>query len=284
MEKRKLGRTGHHSTIAVFGAAAFWEVSPQVAEATMEKVVNAGINHIDVAPSYGVAEVRLGPILEPFRSSFFLGCKTMERQDDTAWRELNQSLTNLRTDRFDLYQMHAVASIQDLDQVTAPNGSLSAAIRARDEGLTEFIGITSHGLQAPNVLIAALERFPFDTVLFPVNFVLFSNQNYRERTSELLNKCNQDDVGVMAIKSIAKAPWEDRNKTFTTWYEPFSTEDSIQQAINFTLSQNVTAICTAGDVSVLPYVISACQRFSPMSQEDQEQLIAEGKSYKQIFT
>jgi len=284
MEKRKFGRTGHYSTVAVFGAAAFWEVTRQEAESTMQAVINAGINHIDVAPSYGSAEVRLGPIIESERERFFLGCKTFEREKESAWRELNQSLTNLRTDKFDLYQMHAVATMQDLEDVTRKNGSLAAALRAREEGLTQFIGITSHGLQAPSVLLSALSRFGFDTVLFPVNFILFSNQGYRESTLELLKVCRQKDVGVMAIKSIAKAPWEDRQKSFTTWYEPFSTESTIQEAINFTLSQDITAICTAGDINVLPMVISACEQFSRVSDPDQEKLIASSVTYKQIFS
>ncbi len=284
MEKRKLGRTGHLSTLAVFGAAAFWEVTQEQAESTMEAVINAGINHIDVAPSYGQAEIRLGPILKTERKRFFLGCKTFERESESAWRELNQSLTNLHTDKFDLYQMHAVATMQDLDDVTRQNGALAAAVRARQEGLTKYIGITSHGLQAPNVLLAALDKFDFDTVLFPVNFILFSNQAYRERTLELLSVCRQKDIGLMAIKSIAKAPWEDRQKSFTTWYEPFSTESDIQEAINFTLSQDITAICTAGDINVLPMVISACEEFSRLTEADQEKLITSGGTYKQIFT
>ena len=147
MEKRKFGRTGHLSTIAIFGAAAFGEVSQEEADRVMEMIIEAGVNHIDVAPSYGQAEERIGPWMPRERERFFLGCKTTERTRDGAWNEMQSSLKRLQTDRFDLYQLHAVCSFEELDAVTAKDGALEAAVEARRQGLTRFIGITGHGVE-----------------------------------------------------------------------------------------------------------------------------------------
>ncbi|MDH7485881.1 MAG: aldo/keto reductase [Anaerolineae bacterium] len=283
MQKRRFGRTGHMSTVAIFGAAAFYAVTQAQADAAMEQVIAAGVNHIDVAPTYGQAEERLGPWLARERARFFLGCKTTERSKEAAAAELRRSLERLRVDCFDLYQFHAVNSMEELDQVTAPGGALEAAIEARAEGLTRFIGITGHGLQAPAVFLEALERFDFDSVLFPLNFVLYAHPDYRRQAEELLRRCRARDVGVMVIKAIAKRPWGDRPKTYSTWYEPFDDAQHIQQAVNFALSQDVTGLCTTGDVTLLPRFLEACARFTSMSPAQREELVATAAEYEPIF-
>jgi aryl-alcohol dehydrogenase-like predicted oxidoreductase len=194
------------STVAIFGAAALWEVDQAEADAAMEQVIAAGVNHIDVAPSYGIAEERLGPWLARERDRFFVGCKTTERSKAGAALELRQSLERLQIDHFDLYQLHAVTSVEELDQVTRPGGPLEAAIEARDAGLTRYIGITGHGVDSPAVFIEALRRFHFDSILFPLNFVQYANPTYRRNSEELLRQCRVRDVGTMIIKSIAKGP------------------------------------------------------------------------------
>lgn len=284
MQKRRFGRSGHMSTVAIFGAAAFYAVTQAQADAAMELVIAAGVNHIDVAPTYGQAEERLGPWLARERARFFLGCKTTERSKETAAAELRRSLERLRVDSFDLYQLHAVNSMEELDQVTAPGGALEAAIEARAEGLTRFIGITGHGLQAPAVFLEALERFDFDSVLFPLNFVLYAHPAYRRQAAELLRRCRAGDVGVMAIKAIAKRPWGDRPRAYSTWYEPFDDAWHIQQAVNFALSQDVTGLCTAGDVTLLPPFLEACARFTPLSTVEQEELLATTADVESIFS
>ncbi|MDH4138728.1 MAG: aldo/keto reductase [Anaerolineae bacterium] len=283
MEKRRFGRTGHMSTVAIFGAASFWEVTQAKADAVMEKVIAAGVNHIDVAPSYGLAEGRLGPWLARERDRFFLGCKTQERTKESAAAELRRSLERLKVDMFDLYQLHAVTSTEELDQVTGLGGALEAILDAREEGLTRFIGITSHGVNAPAVFLEALRRFDFDSVLFPLNFVLYANPVYRRNAEELLRLCRARDVGVMIIKAIAKGPWGDRPKVYNTWYEPFDDAAHIQQAVNFTLSQDVTGLCTVADATLLPLFLEACEHFTPISAAQQEVLVASAAEYEPLF-
>ncbi len=283
MEKRRFGRTGHMSTVAIFGAAAFWEVTQAEADAAMERVVAAGVNHIDVAPSYGLAEERLGPWMARERDRFFLGCKTMERTKAGAAAELRRSLERLRVDRFDLYQLHEVTSLEHLDAVTRPGGALEAIVEARDAGLTRFVGITGHGVDAPAVFLEALRRFDFDSVLFPLNFVQLANPEYRRNAEELIRACAEKDVGTMMIKSITRGPWGGKPETHTTWYEPFTEPEEIRRAVDFALSYDVTGICTAGDTRLLPLVLEACERFTPMSEAEREGMIAAGFSYEPLF-
>ena len=284
METRRFGCTGHMSTVAVFGAAAFWQVDQAEADKAMEEVITAGVNHIDVAPSYGKAEERLGPWLARERGRFFVGCKTMERAKTGAEVELRQSLERLKIDHFDLYQIHAITKMKELDEVTCSGGALEALIEARDAGLTDYIGITGHGVDIPTIFLEALRRYDFDSVLFPINFIQYANPTYRKNTEELLQRCRANDVGVMVIKSIAKGPWGQQAKTHDTWYQPFTDADQIQQAVDFVLSQDVTVLCTAGDTKVLPLVLRACENFTNLTKGEQEALIDTVAKYEPLFT
>jgi aryl-alcohol dehydrogenase-like predicted oxidoreductase len=283
MEKRQFGRTGHMSTVAILGGAAFGEVDQPTADKAMEIVLGYGVNHIDIAPSYGHAEERMAPWMKTNRDQFFLGCKTMERTREGARKELEGSLKRLHTDHFDLYQMHAIKKLEDLDEVTQSGGALEELIRARSEGLIRYIGITGHGVLAPVVFIEALRRFDFDSVLFPVNFVQFAEPTYKSKALELLTLCEKKNVGSMLIKSITKAPWGDRDHIFDTWYEPFTEPKMIQEAVNFALSQNATGICTVGDTRLLPLVLKACENFNPMSEAEQDNLIKNTQKYQPLF-
>ena len=230
MEKRRFGRTGHMSTIAIFGAAAFWEISQPDADKVIEQVIEAGINHIDVAPSYGQAEERIGPWMPRERERFFLGCKTMERTKQGAWDEMQRSLKLLQTESFDLYQCHAITTMEELDAVTMKGGALEAFVEARERGLTKYIGITGHGVDAPKIYLESLRRFDFDSILFPLNFVQMGNSEYRKNAEELIATCKTKDVGTMVIKTITKGPWGEREHTATTWYEPFDKAEEIQRS------------------------------------------------------
>jgi len=283
VDKRRLGRTGHMSTVAIFGAAAFWNISQEEADATMERVLAAGVNHIDVAPSYGVAEERLGPWMDTYRNRFFLGCKTLERDGHAARAELESSLRRLHTDYFDLYQLHAVTSIEELDKATRNGGALDAIVRAQEEGLTRHIGITTHGLDAPQVLLEALRRFDFDTVMLPLNPVMMAHAAYRHNMEDLLQVCQEKDVGVMTIKAIARRPWGTRQKRYNTWYEPYESREDIQRAVNFALSYPITAIATAGDTTLLPRVLDACEHFEPLSDGERRAIIAAANPNDVIF-
>ena len=284
MEKRRFGRTGHHSAVAIFGAAAFYEISQAAADQIMEYILSTEINHIDVAPGYGQAEIRLGPWLAEERDRYFLGCKTQERTKEAAAKELRRSLERLQVDKFDLFQLHAVTNMEELDQVTAAGGALEAIIEAKDEGLLDYIGITGHGLEVPDVFLEAIERFAFDTILFPINFMLYENEAYRGKSQLLLKKCQEQDIGSMIIKHIAKGPWGENDKTHTTWYRPFTETDWIQKGVDFALSQPVTGICTPGDINLLPLVVEACQNFQPMVPENQMDLISETPKFEPLFT
>lgn len=283
MEKRRFGRSRHQSTVAIFGAAAFWEIEQKDADRVMELVIDAGINHIDIAPSYGEAELRVGPWMKTERGRFFLGCKTMERTKEGAWREMHESLDRLHTDSFDLYQCHAVTTFAELDELFAKGGAMEAMIQARDQGLTKYIGITGHGVDAPKIYLEALRRFDYDSVLFPMNFVQMAIPEFRQAAEELIAVCKTKDVGTMIIKSITKGPWGEKPKTATTWYEPFDKMDEIQRGVNFVLSHEVTGVCTAGDVRILPMVIEACEKFTPLNPNEREEMIASGSQFEALF-
>lgn len=283
METRRFGRTGHMSTVAIFGAAAFSQVSQAEADRVMEMIIEAGVNHIDIAPSYGEAELRVGPWMPRERGRFFLGCKTMERTKEGAWKELRASLERLQIETFDLYQCHAITTMEELDAVTMKGGALEAFEEARSEGLTRFLGITGHGIDAPRIYLEALRRFDFDSVLFPLNFVQMANPTYREPAEELIATCKARDVGTMIIKAITKAPWGTREHTATTWYEPFEDGDQIQRAVNFSLSYEVTGLCTVGDTRVLPLMLKACENFTRLSEAEKEAMIKSGEQYEPLF-
>ena len=283
METRRFGRTGHMSTVAIFGAASLGNVSQAEADTAMEQVIAAGVNHIDVAPSYGDAELRIGPWMDRERKRFFLGCKTTERSKAGAAAELRRSLERLHVDSFDLYQIHAVTTMEELDKVTGPGGALEAILDARSEGLTRHIGITGHGMDAPAIYLEALGRFDFDSVLFPINFVLYGNADYRKNAEELLRVCRTRDVGTMIIKAIGKGPWGNQPHKYATWYEPFDDPEHIQQGVNFALSQDVTGLCTSGDIHILPKFLAACAQYTRLNPAEQQALIASAGQYQTVF-
>jgi len=300
MEHRRLGRTGHLSSVVIFGAAAVGMVDEPAARAALELAYAAGMNHIDVAPTYGEAELRIAPWLTQHRSDIFLGCKTRERTRDGAAKELRRSLQRLRTDHVDLYQFHAVTDMATLDEILAPGGALEAVLEAKAEGLLRYIGITGHGHQAPAVYAEALRRFDFDTVMFPLNATLYANPVYRRQAQTLLALCRSQDVGVQVIKSAAKQPWsgaevrqrvmrmpapESRSRLpYTTWYEPHDQQPAIDQAVWFALSQpGVTAIASAGDVNLLARVLEAAGRLRTLSEDEQEAMVVSADPARSVF-
>ena len=271
------------STVAIFGAFALARADQVNTDQAMERVLAAGVNHIDVAPSYGTAEDRLAPWMTRVRDQFFLGCKTAERTQAGAAAELRQSLRRLGVDHFDLYQIHAVTTFEELDRVTRPGGALEAILEARDAGLTRYIGITGHGLQTPAIFLEALRRFDFDSVLFPINYVQFTQAGYRRDAEALLHECRARDVGTMIIKSIAVGPWGAKYHTdYTVGYAPWDQPEQVQQAVNFVLSHDVTGLCTVGDTRLLPLVLQACENFTPLDPEAQAALIAYAEAH-QLF-
>ncbi|HTE74347.1 MAG TPA: aldo/keto reductase [Actinomycetes bacterium] len=263
METRRLGRLGHQSSVLIFGAAALAEVPQEVADRAVQEALTAGINHFDVARSYGEAEVRLGRAFGSMRGGFadvFLATKTGERRAEDAWREVNESLERLGTERVDLLQLHAVGDVEDLDRVTGRGGALEAALRAQEQGLVGAVGITGHGHDAPATHLEALRRHPFATVLTPINPVLSDDPAYRSAFDALVEEVQRQDAGLMLIKTVARQNWPDASADhpFTTWYEPLADQASVTAAVSWALSLPVaTGIATPGDVRLLPLVVEA---------------------------
>jgi len=283
METRRLGRTDHESTVLIFGGAALWNESPEAALQAIELVRAHGVNHFDIAPSYGNAEKLVGPWLADHREEVFLGCKTQERTRQGAWDELQRSLKLCQVDAFDLYQFHAVGDMATLDQVLGPGGAVEAFRDARDQGLIRFIGITGHGYESPAVHAAALERFAFDTVMTPLNFIEYADPTYRERFEFLVGLAQANDVGLMIIKTFSRGPWDGHKQTYNTWYEPFDQQDIMQQAVNFVLSQPVTGFTHPGDLRLLAPSIQAAENFRRLDEAEQAALVGSAHRYAPLF-
>ena len=278
MEKRRLGRLEHRSSVLIFGAAALAEVSQDEADRSIEQALAAGINHFDVAADYGDAELRLGPWMSHIRDRIFLATKTGHRVAGPAWRQINDSLHRLQTDRVDLLQLHAIGDLDELDAATGPDGALSAAIRAQEEGLVGAVGITGHGHQAPATHLEALRRHPFATVLTPLNPVLWRDDAYRADYDALVDEVRRQDVGLMTIKTVSRRNWpDDRKHSHATWYEPYADQARVTAAVSWVLSHpEVTGIPTAGDVGLLGMLLHAEQnRIAP--GEAEEQLASDGE-------
>jgi aryl-alcohol dehydrogenase-like predicted oxidoreductase len=281
MERRRLGRTGHESSIAILGGAAFWASPPEVAAAGFERALAAGVNHLDIAPGYGQAEVVVGPLIPAVRDRLFIGCKTTRKNPSGVRAELEQSLERLGTDHLDLYQLHGVTSVDVLDERHPAVAVLAAA---RDEGLVRFLGITGHDLGAPAAHLEALRRYDFDTVMFPVYARLWSDAAYRADAEALLAESAARDVGVMVIKAIAHQPWGEARRPNSAWYEPFDDPALVERGVRFALSTpGVHAFCTPGDLDLLPTGLDAAERCTPMSAAERDEAIAAMADDEVIF-
>jgi aryl-alcohol dehydrogenase-like predicted oxidoreductase len=285
VQQRRLGRLGHRSSVLIYGAAALAEVDQETADRSVQLALDAGINHFDVAASYGDAELRLGPWMGRIRDRIFLATKTGLRDRDGAWAQINHSLERLQSDRLDLIQIHAVGDLEELDLVTRPGGSLEAVVRAREEGLAGAIGITGHGHQAPATHREALRRFPFDTVLTPLNYVLSQDPAYLSHYRALVAEAQAQDVGLMVIKAVARRNWpEPVEHGYTTWYEPFDDQERIGAAVSWTLAHpEVTGLATPGDVRLLPLLIEAERRLSGVDEPEAEAVLARAGDYSSPF-
>ena len=280
MEKRRLGKTEQMSSIIAFGGAALWQISQKDTDAVIELATEHGVNHFDVSPTYGQAEVRLGPWMEKHHKEVFLACKTIERSKTRAWESIKRSLETLRVDYFDLYQFHGVDDLETLSVILSPGGALEAVLEAKEQGLVRHIGITGH---RPFVYVEALNRFDFDTVLFPLNRVLAAHRNDFNDFAPLLEIAQRKDVGTIAIKAIAKRPWEAAMRMYQTWYEPFDEQAEIDKSLWYTLSQGITTAVMPAEPRLLTMVIDAAERFRALDTEEQEEAVAQVRQYRPIF-
>jgi predicted aldo/keto reductase-like oxidoreductase len=277
------GRTGHRSTRTIFGAAAFSDVTQAEADRTMELLLRFGVNHIDTAASYGDSELRLGPWIEQHRAGFFLATKTGERTSQAAYDQIRRSLERLRADQVDLIQLHNLVNPAEWETALGPGGALEAVIRAREEGLVRFIGVTGHGTTVAAMHTRALERFDFDTVLLPYNYPMMQNPIYAADFEELLARCRERDVAVQTIKAITRAPWSDRPQTAATWYEPLRDPVAIDRAAHWVLGRPGIFLNTVGDIGVLPMVLDAADRFRERPSSDAMREIAEQQAMEPLF-
>lgn len=268
IETRPFGRTGHQSSFALFGAAALKNVSQSVADQTLDVLLEYGVNHIDTAPRYGVAEERIGPWMASHRKSFFLATKTGERTAKAAREELHRSLEKLRVDSVDLIQMHALYHPDDWDVAMGDDGALSALIDARSEGLVKHIGVTGHGWTIAAMHKRSLAHFDFDSVLLPLNWIFHSDERYRREFNEVLTLCRERNVAVQTIKAIARGPWASKNENYNTWYEPLDKQDDIDRAVHWVQSWNNVFMNTVGDVQLLPKVLDAVKRYTGSQPDD----------------
>jgi aryl-alcohol dehydrogenase-like predicted oxidoreductase len=271
MERRRLGRTEHQSSVAILGGAAFWDASQEQAEEGFARALAAGVNHLDVAPQYGRAESVLGPMVAAHRAELFVACKTLRHNADGVRSQLEVSLERLGCDAFDLYQLHAVT---DLAELARRADALDAMLRARDEGMCRFVGITGHNLTTAAAQLEALRRYDLDTVMLPLNPRVMADPTYRNDVDALLELAEARDVGVMAIKVGAARPWAVDEPFATTWYEPYTTEDDLRRGFSFALSlPNVAACCTPGDLGVLPVALQAANTAVALGSSDRDAAI-----------
>lgn len=281
MERRVLGKTNHRSSIVTLGGAVFiYPVEQEKGDAFVKHALDSGVNHIDVAPTYGDAEVKLGKWVKEYRDDIFLGCKTGKRTKKEAEEELRRSLERLQTDYFDLYQFHALDTPGDLATVVGEAGALQAFKEAKEEGLINHIGITSHN---PVNILKAFELHDFDTVLLPVNYVLHAHPEPQNDYEPILEKAKERNIGVIAMKSIAKGPYPTEERTRNTWYQPFTAHTEIEEALRFTLSQPVTTAATSSDMEIARMQIEVAENFSPMELMEQQELLMKASDYKPLF-
>lgn len=268
--------------MAILGGAAFWEADEIAAGRGLALALERGVNHLDIAPQYGAAEETVGPHLPAVRDRLFVGCKTLRHSAAGVRAQLEESLRRFGTDHVDLYQLHAVTTISELDRRA---DALVAIERARDDGLTRFLGITGHDLTVPGTFLEALRRFDFDTVMFPVYPRLWSLPEYREPAEELLALCVERDLGVMAIKAVARRRWaQGVDHAPSPWYEPQTKPEAIAGGVAFALdTPGVAAFCTPGSAELLPLVLDAADAYSPMTDDRRRRAITDMAVEEPIF-
>ncbi len=277
------GRTKHRSSRVIFGGAALGSVSQAVADRTLEVLLEHGINHIDVAASYGDAELRVKPWLVAARESFFVATKTGARDAKAAREELHHSLDRLGVDHVDLWQLHNLADPIEWDTALSPGGAIEAAVEAREQGLVRWIGVTGHGSQIAANHRRSLARFDFDSVLLPYNFVTMQSPYYAENFEALVATCAERRTAVQTIKSIALGPWLGRARTRSTWYEPLEAQADIDLAVWWVLGRPGLFLNTVGDVDLLPQVLDAAERFEKRPDDEAMRALVERSETQPLF-
>src|SRR5579862_1048218 len=279
--KRTLGKTGVKLSIVGFGGIVVMDETTGESSNIVAEAVDRGINYFDIAPSYGNAQDRLGPALAPYRKNCFLACKTEGRMKDDSRKQLEESLRLLKTDHVDLYQFHALTKMTDLDKVLGPGGAMETMEAAKKEGKIRYIGFSVHSAETA---VAAMDRYPFDTVLFPVNLVLFSQANFGP---QILKKAQEKGVGILALKAMAKTVWpEDEKKDHPEpkcWYQPAAFPDEASLGLRWTLGHPITAALPPGDEKYFRLAMDVAQNYKPLESHEEQALIARATGVEPIF-
>lgn len=283
IERRPFGRTGHQSTVTLFGAAALSRATQAEADRTLELLLRHGVNHIDTAMRYGDSELRIGPWMARHRKDFFLATKTGQRTAREAREDIHRSLERLRVDHVDLIQLHALWHPDDWEQAMGPGGALEAVVEARAQGLARFIGVTGHGWTIAAMHRRSLARFDFDSVLLPYNYFMAQDERYRRAFDELLATCRERNVAVQVIKSVARGPWATTERTHTTWYQPLEDQADIDRAVHWVLDIPGVFLNTPGDLGLLPRVLDAADRFRHRPTDDDMGAMLAGQRMTSLF-
>jgi aryl-alcohol dehydrogenase-like predicted oxidoreductase len=280
IERAPFGRTGHHSSRVIFGSAGVARATREQTDQLLPLLLDHGVNHIDTAAMYGDAELRLAPWLKAHPDQFFLATKTHARDADGARASLERSLTRMGVDHVDLIQLHNLVEPEEWEIAHSPGGALEALQRARDEGLTRFIGVTGHGLRIAGMHLRSLERFDYDSVLLPYNFTLLQDASYRADVEQLLAVCAERDVAVQTIKSIARRRWTEADPPPAkrqSWYEPLTDPDAIARAVRFVLGHPQLFIDSSSAIGQLSHVLTAAETTALAPTNDE--LAADVSSY-----
>jgi aryl-alcohol dehydrogenase-like predicted oxidoreductase len=266
IEKRALGKTGEMLSMIGFGGIVVMDATTRQAASRVKEAIDYGINYFDVAPSYGNAEEMLGPALEPYRKDVFLACKTGERNKEGSRKELEQSLKYLRTDHLDLYQLHAVTTLEDVDTIFGKDGAMETFVEARDEGKVKYLGFSAHSVEAA---MALMSGYDFDTILFPFNFATWYHGNFGPQVME---EASKRGMGILALKAMAWRPWEENEERTSekTWYKPLTDKEEARKGLRFTLSHPVTAAIPPGDEDLFSMALGLATEFKPMDKQEIE--------------
>ncbi len=283
IEKMLFGKTGHMSSRTIFGSVSLGRVSQSEADRVLDLLWEFGVNHIDTAPKYGEAELRLGPWMKKYRDKFFLATKTNERTYQDAKEQFQRSLERLQVDSVDLLQFHNLTDVVEREIVMGPGGALEFLVEAKNEGLTRFIGITGHGFDSPRFHRQTLERFDFDSVLLPCNYLLMQDPKYADEFEQLISYCHTHEIAVQTIKSIARGYWGDKNWTRSTWYEPLSDEAAIDRCVHWVFGIPGIFLNTVGDVQELPKVLKAADNFKQRPTVEEMNAIVDKMNMQILF-
>ena len=283
IEKIAFGATGHESTRIIFGAAALGAMRQERADRVVEQVLEAGINHFDTAASYGESELRLGPWMQRHRDEVFLASKTGDRSFEKGRESIHRSLERLQTDRLDLIQLHNLVEPEDWEQAFAPGGVLEACLEAREQGLVRFIGVTGHGTRIPSMHLKSLERFPFASVLVPYNFTMMAQPDYARDFEALLARCEEQNVAVQTIKSLAWGRWGDETDPRFSWYKPIKDEDALVRNIRWVLARPGLFLNTSSDATLLAASIEAARTMTSAPTDEEMQADVSALGIRPLF-